>query len=147
MMKTILVLLLPVVCMLSFSVSSFALTQQIVLEDSQGEYVTKMVRAKNVRGVEVRLSKVIIRDDCNTRTISLANVLVSGSGDGWYDKYFLDTQITQTKMYCPLDTPIKETIYSGPMVIKSFTNENVKGEVRVSIVIPKGFKLEAVEVK
>jgi hypothetical protein len=128
-----------------FSFTAFA--EGLKMEDSQGEYVTKVVTAKNVKGVEVRLSKEIIRNDCNIRTMSLTHALVSGSGDGWHDKYFLDGPITQTKIHCPLPKPVDETIYSGPMFIKSFKNENVNNEVRVSIVIPKGYKIEAVEVK
>ncbi|MBS3907992.1 MAG: hypothetical protein KGZ49_13250 [Syntrophaceae bacterium] len=128
-----------------FSFAAFA--EGLKVEDSQGEYVAKFVTAKNVKGVEVRLSKEITRNDCNTRTMLLTNTLVSGSGDGWYDKYFMDGYITQTKMHCPLPKPVNETIYSKPMFIKSFANENVNNEVRVSMVIPKGYKLEAVEVK
>jgi hypothetical protein len=122
--------------------SSAAFAEGIKVTDSQGEYGTKIVTAQNVKGVQVKLSKEIIRDDCNTRTVDLKNVLVSGDGDGWYDKYFFDAQMTQTKMYCPLDKPVNETIHSRSVSIKSFTNENVKGKVVAIMVIPKGYTLE-----
>lgn len=128
-----------------FSLEAFA--EGFKVQDAQRGYVTKMVTAENVKGVEVRLSKEIIRDDCNTRTMSLTNVLVSGDGDGWYDKYFFDAQMTQTKMFCPLDKPVHETIYSKPVFIKSFANENVKDKVVVSMVIPDGYKLDVRVVK
>ena len=128
-----------------FSFAAFA--EGLKVADSQGEYVTKIVTAENVKGVEVRLSKEMIRNDCNTRTMDMINVLVSGDGDGWYDKYFFDAQMTQTKMYCPLDKPVNETIYSKPVFIKSLANENVKGKVVATMVIPKGYKLEVVVAK
>lgn len=130
-----------------FLLSSAAFAEGLKVEDPQGEYVNKFVTAEDIKGVEVRLSKEIVRNDCNERTMSLTNVLVSGSGDGWHDKYFLDGHITQTKMFCPLDKPVIETIYSETIFIKAFANENVNNEVRVSIVIPKGYKLEVVVVK
>lgn len=128
-----------------FSFTAFA--EGIKVLDSQGEYVAKIVSAENVKGVEVRLAKEMIRDDCNTLTMDLTYALVSGGGDGWYDKYFLDAQMTQTKMHCPLDKPITETIYSKSVIIKSFTNENVNGKVIATMVIPKGYKLEVVAAK
>jgi len=128
-----------------FSFAAFA--EGLKVADSQGEYVTKIVTAENVKGVEVRLSKEMIRNDCNTRTMDMINVLVSGDGDGWYDKYFFDAQMTQTKMYCPLDKPVNETIYSKPVFIKSLANENVKGKVVATMAIPKGYKLEVVVAK
>lgn len=128
-----------------FSFAAFA--EGLKVADSQGEYVTKIVTAENVKGVEVRLSKEMIRNDCNTRTMDMINVLVSGDGDGWYDKYFFDAQMTQTKMYCPLDKPVNETIYSKPVFIKSLANENVKGKVVATMVIPEGYKLEVVVAK
>jgi hypothetical protein len=96
---------------------------------------------------EVRLSKEIVVDDCNTRTMSLLNVRVSGEGDGWHDQYFFDARMTQTKMFCPSDKPVKETIYSQPVFMKSFTNENVNHKVVISIVIPDGYQLDVRAVK
>ncbi|MBA4417421.1 MAG: hypothetical protein C0392_05885 [Syntrophus sp. (in: bacteria)] len=130
-----------------FLFSSTAFAQGLKVTDSKGEYVTKFVTAENIKGVEVRLSKELIRNDCNSRTMSLTHVLVSGDGDGWHDKYFFDAHMTQTKMHCPLDKPVNETIYSKPVFIKSFANENVNNKVVVSFVIPNGFKLEVVAVK
>ncbi len=126
---------------------STAFAEGLKVQDAAGEYVSRSVTAKDVKGVELRLSKEIVRNDCNTRMMSLDHVRVSGSGDGWYDRYFMDAHVTQTKMHCPLDKPVTETIYSASVFIKSFANENVKHEVRVSVVIPKGFQLEAHEVK
>jgi hypothetical protein len=52
--------------------------------------------------------------------------------------------MTQTKMYCPLEKPVNETIYSKSVFIKAFTNENINGNVIATMVIPKGYKLEVV---
>lgn len=128
-----------------FGFTAFA--EGIKVVDSQGEYVTKIVSAVNVKGVEVRLAKEIIRYDCNSLTMDLTYALVAGDGDGWHDKYFLDAQMTQTKMHCPLDKPVNETIYSKSVFIKAFTNENVNGKVIATMVIPKGYKLEVVAAK
>lgn len=121
---------------------SAAFAEGIKVTDSQGEYGTKIVTAQNVKGLNVRLSMEIIRNDCNRRIMDLTNVLVSGDGDGWYDRYFFDAHMKQTKMHCPLDKPVNETIYSKSVSIKSFTNENVKGKVVAIMVIPKGYTLE-----
>jgi hypothetical protein len=128
-----------------FGFTAFA--EGIKVVDSQGEYVTKIVSAENVKGVKIRLAKEMIRYDCNTRTMDLTYALISGDGDGWYDKYFFDAQMTQTKIHCPLDKPVTETIYSKTVFIKAFTNENVNGNVVATMVIPKGYKLEVVEAK
>ena len=117
------------------------------IEDGQRAYVTSIITAENVKGVEVRLAGDIVRYDCNRRTMSLTKVLVSGDGEGFYDTYFFDAWMTQTKMHCPLDKAINETIHSKPVFIKSFTNEHVNGKVVVSIVIPTGYKLDVIEVK
>ena len=124
-----------------------AFADGIKVVDSQGEYVTKIVSAENVKGVEVRLAKEMVRYDCNTVTMDLTSSLVSGDGDGWYDKYFLDAQMTQTKIHCPLDKPVNETIYSKTVFIKALTNENVNGKVVATMIIPKGYKLEVVAAK
>ncbi len=121
--------------------------QNSKVADARRAYVTKIVTAENVKGVEVRLSKEIMVDDCNTRSISLSNVRVSGEGDGWHDQYFFDAWLTQTKMFCPSDKPVKATIYSQPVFIKSFTNENVNRKVVVTIVIPDGYQLDIRAVK
>ena len=128
-----------------FSFAAFA--EGIKVVDSSGEYVAKIISAENVKGVEIRLYKEMIRYDCNIRTMDMTNALVSGNGDGLYDKYFFDVQMTQTKMYCPLDKPVTQTIYSKRVFIKAFTNENVNGKVVATIIIPKGYKLEVVEAK
>ncbi len=126
--------------------SSAAFAEGLKVEDSRNEYVEKLVAANNVRGVKIGLMKKEFRQDCNERAVVLEHVLVSGDGAGWHDKYFLDGYVMQTLMYCPLDKPILETIYSAPIFIKSFANENIKNEVRISVIIPKGFELKVVEV-
>ena len=59
------------------SAANNAFAEGLKVEDSQGAYVTKIVTAENVKGVKVRLSKEIVRNDCNERTMRLTNVLVS----------------------------------------------------------------------
>lgn len=135
--------LVAIAVALLFGSTVFA--EGLKLEDGQEEYVTKFITAKNVKGLMIGLSKEVFKD-CNQSGIDLAHALVSGDGDGWHDKHFLDGYLIQTMMFCPPDTAVKETIYSSPVFIKSFTNENVNNEVRVSVVIPKGFELKVVEV-
>lgn len=145
-MKRYLLLLIVAAVVISFS-SFTAAAEQAVIKDFQTEYVTKGVTAETVKGVEIKLTMEIIRNDCNRRSISVKKALVSGDGDGWYDKYFMDAYITSTKMHCPLDKSVKEIISAGPFFIKSFTNENVNGKVIISVVIPRGYTLEATTVK
>jgi serine protease inhibitor ecotin len=145
-MKRHLGLFIIVAVVISFG-SFTAAAEQAVIKDFQAEYITKGVTAEKVKGVEIKLTREIIRHDCNRRSISVNKALVSGDGDGWYDKYFMDAYITSTKMHCPLDKPVKEIISAGPFFIKSFTNENVDGKVIISVVIPKGYTLEATIVK
>ena len=121
--------------------------QDFKVEDARRAYVTKIVTAENVKGVEVRLFKEIMVDHCNTRSMSLSHVRVSGDGEGWHDQYFFDARMTQTAMFCPSDKPVRETIYSQSVFIKSFTNENVNHKVVVSIVIPDGYQLDVRAVK
>ena len=117
------------------------------VEDGESTYVTKIVTAKNVKGLEIRLSKTVFRDSCNKISMIMTPVLVSGNGDGLHDKYFCDAGIIQTLIHCPLDKPVTETIYSAPIFIKSFTNENANNEVEVSIVIPAGYEVDVRIVK
>jgi hypothetical protein len=138
-------MLVATLALLLFSFEVFAEALKVV--DGQRAYVTKIVTAENVKGVEVRLARDLVRDDCNLRTMSMTKALISGDGDGWYDKYFFYAYVTQTKMFCPLDKPVKETIYSQSIFIKAFANENVNNKVVVSIVIPDGYMLKVVEVK
>ena len=126
----------------AFLIRSEAFAQNIKIDDARRAYVTKMVTAENVRGIEVRLFKEIAVDDCNTRSLSLTNVRVSGEGDGWHDQYFFDARMMQTMMFCPSDKPVRENIYSQSVFMKSFTNENVNRKVVVSIIIPDGYQLD-----
>lgn len=127
--------------------SSAAFAAGVKVTDTQGEYVAKIVTADKVKGVEVRLAIEVSRDDCNTRTIDLTNALVSGDGAGWHDKYFWDAQMTQTKMHCPLEKPVQETIYSKAVFLQSFTSEHAQGKVVATMIIPKGYTLEVVVAK
>jgi hypothetical protein len=127
--------------------SCFAGAGQAVVRDFSAEYVAKGVKAEGVKGVEIKISKEIIRYDCNKRFMSINKALVSGDGSGWYDKYIVDASVSKTLMHCPIKEPVRETISAAPIFIKSFTNENVHGDVIVTIVIPKGYNLEATAVR
>ncbi len=131
--KNLLVLAI-ILSVLVFRVEAFAAGFKV--EDGESTYV-----------LEVRLSKTVFRDSCNEIGMSMTPVLVSGGGDGLYDKYFCDAVITQTLMNCPLDKPVTETIYSAPIFIKSFTNKGANTEVVVSFVIPAGYALDVRVVK
>jgi len=133
--------------LIAFLISGEAFAQNIKIDDGRRAYVTKMVTAENVEGIEIRLFKEVSVDDCNTRALSLTNVRISGEGDGWHDQYFFDARMMQTMMFCPSDKPVRETIYSQPVFMKSFTNENVDHKVVVSIVIPDGYQLDVRAVK
>ena len=117
------------------------------VKDAERTYGSRLVTAENVKGIELRLSKEILVDDCNTRSMQMTDVLVSGGGDGWHDLYFIDAWVTQTQMFCPSDNPVKETLYSRPMFIKSFTNQNINQKVVVTVVIPDGYELDIRAVK
>ncbi len=140
-------LIFVILALVFTSFNFLAAAEQVIVKDSEEQYITKKIEVENVRGVQVRLLKEIIRDDCNRRAISLTQALVSGNGDGWYDKYFLDAGMAQTLKHCPSDKPVKEIIYSEPLFIKSFTNENVKDKVIVFLVIPKEYQLEVVAIR
>lgn len=142
--KNILVLAI-ILSALVFRVEAFAAGFKV--EDGESKYVTKIVTASNVKGLEIRLSKTVFRDSCNKIGMSMTPVLVSGDGDGLYDKYFCDANMMQTLMHCPIDKPVTETIYSDPVLIKSFKNEKVNNEVNVSVVIPAGYELDVRVVK
>lgn len=133
--------------LVAFLINGTAFAQDIKVEDARRAYVTKMVTAENVKGIEVRLFKEITVDDCNTRGLSLSNVRISGEGDGWHDQYFFDARMMQTMMFCPSNKRVRETIYSQPVFMKSFTNENVNQKVVISIVIPDGYQLDVRAVK
>ncbi|MRR16651.1 MAG: hypothetical protein EG826_09385 [Deltaproteobacteria bacterium] len=135
------------ILLVAFSISGGAAAQEIKIEDANQAYVTKRVTAENVQGVEVRLFKEILAGDCNTRTLSLSSVRVFGDGSGWHDRYFFDAGMLQTAMFCPSDKRVRETIYSQPVFLKSFTNENVHRKVAISIVIPDGYQLDVRAVK
>jgi hypothetical protein len=141
--KALMLAILLALLLLSFE----AFADGLKVEDGKSAYVTKIVTAENVKGVEVRLAAALSRDGCNSYALLMTNVRVSGKGDGWYDTYFFDAGITQTQMYCRRDKSVFETIYSDPVFIKSFTNTNVNNKVAVTIVIPKGYTLEVKEVK
>ena len=144
---TMTIKLCAAILLAAFSISGGAVAQEIKIEDARQAYVTKLVTAENVQGVEVRLFKEILTDDCNTRALSLSNVRISGEGNGWHDQYFFDAGMMQTTMFCPSKKPLRETVYSQPVFLKSFTNENVKRKVAISIVIPDGYQLDVRAVK
>ena len=130
---------------LVFRVEAFAAGFKV--EDGESKYVTKIVTGKNVQGWEIRLSKTVFRNSCNSIGMSMTPVLVSGDGDGLYDKYFCDAGMMETQMHCPLDKRVTETIYSTPILIKPFKNEKVNNEVSISMVIPVGYGLDVRAVK
>ncbi len=127
--------------------ASVAYAGGVQVEDLKKDYISKSVVADQVQGVKLRLALKIVRWDCNKRDIVFTHTLISGNGDGWYDKYFLDGEISQTKMNCPLDEPVKEMIYSEPLLVRAFSNKNVDGEVVISVISPKDFSLDVTAVK
>lgn len=133
----ILVLLVTLLVAFLFSFEAFAGGYKI--EDAPGSYVTKIVSAKNVKGLEIRLSKIVYRDSCNSIGMSVTSVLVSGDGDGLHDKYFFYAEgEMQTEMYCRSNKRVSETIYSDPVLIKSSMNN----KIRILFIIPDGYGLD-----
>lgn len=133
----ILVLLVTLLVAFLFSFEAFAGGYKI--EDAPGSYVTKIVSAKNVKGLEIRLSKIVYRDSCNSIGMSVTSVLVSGDGDGLHDKYFFYAEgEMQTEKYCRSNKRVSETIYSDPVLIKSSMNNKIK----VLFIIPDGYGLD-----
>jgi len=117
------------------------------VEEGESQYVTRFVTAKNVKALEVRLATTINADSCNHFTMTSKPVLVEGDGSGWYDKYFFDAGITQTKMNCPDNKWVSKRISSAPILIKPFKNENVNNEIRVLFIIPVKYELDIREIK
>ena len=149
--------LLPVTLLSLLLISFGVFAEGFRVEDGKMTYVTKIVTAKNVKGVEVRLA-ILSRVDCNSHALSMTSVRVSGVGDGRRDKYFFDAiagGIIATQRLCPRDEPTTmKNIYSNPVFIKSFANENdnfadkhANNKVDVTIVIPDGYELDVKEVK
>ncbi len=128
MKRTLAVKALLLVTLLSLLLISFEVfAEGFKVEDGKMAYVTKIVTAENVKGVEVRLA-ILSRVDCNSQSLSLTSVRVSGGGDGWRNKYFFDAGaggIIATQMRCTRDESVMETIYSNPVFIKSYANKNV----------------------
>ena len=83
-----------------------------VEEDLTGKYVKKNVSAESVKRVEIFLVTEVVRNDCNHRTLVSSSKLVFREGNGHSDTYSIDAQISITKMHCPLETPVRETIRS-----------------------------------
>lgn len=111
-----------------------------------GKYVVKSITATEVRGVKIRVTKNVVRKDCNRFALDGPFKLVNGTGDGYYDRYLADMRLSTTAMYCPISPPVRETVKSEPIELKSFTNENAKGEVGVQVILPEGFSVEAEEI-
>ncbi len=120
---------------------------QTVVVDVRQEYVTKAISAKRIKSVELQLAKEITRHDCNQQSIILDHALVSGQGDGWYDKHVLVASVAGTEMYCPLPQPVKETILSRKINIPPFANRNVDHEVQIQVILPKGYRLLVTEIE
>ena len=85
---------------LMFRVEAFAAGFKI--EDGESKYVTKIVTAKNVKGLEISGGEM------------------------------------QTEMYCRSNKRVSETIYSGPVLIKSSMNNKIE----VLFIIPDGYGLD-----
>lgn len=139
LLAKILVLLVTLLVAFLFSFEAFAGGYKI--EDAPGSYVTKIVSAKNVKGLEIRLSKIVYRDSCNSIGMGVTSVLVSGDGDGLHDKYFFYAEgkgEMQTEMYCPSNKRVSETIYSKPVLIKSSMNNKIE----ILFIIPDGYGLD-----
>ncbi|MCM2276929.1 MAG: hypothetical protein NDJ89_02495 [Oligoflexia bacterium] len=133
-----------VLCALALAAT--ALADDLTVTDGRGKFVTKRISATRVKGVEITLSRDIEVDDCNRRQLGASLALVSGSGDGYYDAYFVDAGISMTEMYCPRPVTT-ETLVSKPMFVSSFSNENVDGEVELTLIVPEGFTVNVTEVK
>ena len=116
------------------------------ITDLNTEYKTVSVVASKVKGVKVFLTKEVLVTDCNAITINTSSVFSSGNKDGdkpinWSSTYFVEAFEMATEMFCPIDEPYKETIASEPLVLESYSNPNIDNEVRVNLVIPKGYSL------
>lgn len=136
------------VLVVSILVASFtAQAANLNVEKSSFKYEAQVITAEKVAGVEVRLWTESVKD-CNTATMSVVPTLVGQSvGDGYYDQYFVDTAIFATEMACPPSAKVtKEILYSEKMTFKSFTNPNLDGSIHITLIVPKGFNLEVVEI-
>ncbi|MGH8474342.1 MAG: hypothetical protein ACRER2_00975 [Methylococcales bacterium] len=103
------------------------------------EFTATSSDAEKVKGVNVRIWQEITRDDCNQRNIEMNPVRVAGSGEGFYDEYFVTARTWMTVMACPLKNPVTENVYSEHFFITSLNNADADGVVKVSLLTPKGY--------
>ena len=118
-----------------------ALSAKLDVIDLGRSYALKAIYGERVKGVEISFKTEIERKDCNRWSFNVTPALVEGEGKGFADKYFFDGRMFRTEMYCPLEKPVKETIYSEKFFIKSFTNPYAKGVVRIEVVVPVGSEM------
>ena len=123
------------------SFCSVAFAAGLKVQDGKKAYFTRIITAENVKGVNITLSKDILQDNCNKYGMSVRVALVTGSGDGLNDAYFVDVKLTQTKKNCP-DKGINQTAYSDPIPLGTITNEEVKKKVEITVIFPEGFELD-----
>lgn len=129
--------------------SSMAQANNLTVKQESKTYNIITVRAEKVNGVNVRLSREITRDDCNRLTLNfkLTNVAGNTEGEGYYTTLFADASVFTTQAYCPR-VPVKETIYSESVFIKSLKNENADGLIEgLELIVPSDYKVEVTEVK
>lgn len=104
------------------------------------DYKTVKVRAEKVNGVNLIVTETYLKDDCNDKNLGAEAITFPGA-TGWHDLYFVAAVSMSTVMYCPIDNPYMETIYSNPIRVESFSNENIDGEVVLDVVIPAEYDL------
>lgn len=112
-------------------------------------YRTLRVVAEEVEGVEIRVSAVTVRRDCNNSNEHIAWSQAFGegrvSGDTYVAEYFPATM--QTLMNCPGEQPVSERIFSEPLIIRARPDEQGVKRVSVTWVIPEHCQLEVVEIE
>ena len=111
-----------------------------------GEYEVYQVKASQVEGVSITLSKEFTRKDCNQISIQADETPVYGNiydeeTINWHTTYFVSAFAISTEMYCPIDEPVQEVVFSEPIRFDSYTNENLDREVLIQVIVPKGYDL------
>jgi hypothetical protein len=131
---------------LLFTNVSFAKDLKVGVSEATFQIVK--ISATQVKGVNISLATEIERDDCNQRSIQFDLSYLSGNKDfGWHQTLFANAGVSMTEMYCPLDTPVTETITSEAVFVNSLINRNADGEVELTLVVPTGFDVVVKEVK
>ncbi len=107
------------------------------------EYKLVDIAGYDLKGVNVFLSAEIKRHDCNRVSLKAESILVTGQGNGMFDKYLFEIDMPRTDLGCPIDEPVSEVIKSEAL----FFSSNQERNLSFKILVPAYIDVQVVEVK